>query len=248
MTDLSAKAALAVTEELTEAGKGLLQRALGPAADVVGREFATAVRDWFARNRARAINRAGEIVAAHDTPAHAVPASLVVRLLEGASREDDPHMQELWASLLANAAVADHPERVPAQYADILFRLTPLAAKTLEHLARSTEPNEASALFYRTGHTVLSALAHDVLGEDALDESGEKWLTNERKIDVAVDILVSQGLATRDWRQIERRGLSHAFDSTVEYRVSRLGQAFFRAVQPPGLGGAADPEAPADGP
>lgn len=62
-----------------------------------------------------------------------IPLKYAVPLLQGASLEDDDHLQDLWAKLIVNS-VADNGIELRRVYIDILERITPLEAKILEKI------------------------------------------------------------------------------------------------------------------
>ena len=126
-----AGATAAAVYGLSNLGKGLLERALGPVADEFGQDM---LERYRARNRNASTNRAAEMVDECGRDAHTVPLRTLLPLLDGASREDDPAMQERWAALLANAVIAGDDDGLPPVFASILTNLTPSAARGLELL------------------------------------------------------------------------------------------------------------------
>src|SRR5437868_395884 len=84
---------------LSAVAKNLLEKALGPAAEEFGEHFRAKVRGYFQRNTASIVNRAGEIVQESGKPIREIPARTLIPLLEAAAHEDEPSLQEMWASL-----------------------------------------------------------------------------------------------------------------------------------------------------
>lgn len=69
----------------------------------------------------------------HDISHRTVPPNFALPLIENATLEEDPTLQELWAALLANAMDASQPEPRKA-FVDIVTSLEPLDARVLNFL------------------------------------------------------------------------------------------------------------------
>jgi hypothetical protein len=63
---------------------------------------------------------------------HPLPFKLAVPLLQAASLEDDPYLQEMWAKLLVNSVSGVTKFELQRVYIDILERLAPYDAHILE--------------------------------------------------------------------------------------------------------------------
>jgi hypothetical protein len=119
-----------VGQPSAELVKDLVERILGPAADVKGQEL----KEWLEQRSKRAEDTvyaaAGLLHEAGIEPL-AVPGRILWPILQHASLQDQPELQRKWASLLANAATPGFPEILPA-YDDILRQLTPLHVRSLD--------------------------------------------------------------------------------------------------------------------
>ena len=82
---------------------------------------------------ARLLMRTAEKVRATGIPPRAVDDKRLRAILDGASMEDEPSMQERWENLLANALTTDE-SAVPASFAAILVELEPAEAFELDRL------------------------------------------------------------------------------------------------------------------
>ena len=58
----------------------------------------------------------------------------IVPLIEGASYEDEPTLQDMWASLIATAALEEFNRSPQPKFSEILKQLSPLDAQVLLHL------------------------------------------------------------------------------------------------------------------
>jgi hypothetical protein len=65
-------------------------------------------------------------------PTRAIPMKLAIPLFQAASLEDDDYLQDLWASLLVNAANAASGVDLKRAYIEILEQMTPTEVKILE--------------------------------------------------------------------------------------------------------------------
>lgn len=99
MDPATISAGAAVVVAYTPLAHHLLKRMLGPVADEVGGHWGREVRDYFARNREKAINRAAEMVHNSGVAPKTVPPRVVLAIAEGASKEDCEQLQEMWAAL-----------------------------------------------------------------------------------------------------------------------------------------------------
>lgn len=63
-----------------------------------------------------------------------LPVALAVPLLNKASLEDEPLLQEMWANLISNAIDPENSRSYRRAFAEILSQLEPLDAKILIHL------------------------------------------------------------------------------------------------------------------
>lgn len=89
-----------------EGAQSFLNRLLGPTVDETGQLLADKVRYRRFRNQVRIVEGARRLV--EDAGLVPAPVSLqtLVPLVDKASLEEDPTVQEMWSTLLANAATA----------------------------------------------------------------------------------------------------------------------------------------------
>jgi hypothetical protein len=97
-----------------------------------------------------------------------MPPGLLRGILAGGAMENDEGMEDRWASLLANAVSAGSTH-VLRTFPDLLARLEPLEATTLEHLANeaagnfSISPEEYEFKPLQLEHTGISGVGLDNL-------------------------------------------------------------------------------------
>lgn len=112
--------------------KSLVERILGPAADAKGLAF----KEWVEQRHQRAtatLLSAGELLNDAGIEPQPVPGRILLPILEHASLQDQPELQEKWAALLANAATPKFQEILPG-YIEILRQLTPMHVVLLDYM------------------------------------------------------------------------------------------------------------------
>jgi hypothetical protein len=227
---------------------------LGPSADVIGGYLADRVRGFLAENTAATLRRAEEMVIAAGVEPKAIPPRSLIPLLEYAAREDHPDLRELWAGLIANAAISGDDETVPPVYAAILSQLTPLAAVGLECLTRLESFTEGMKRHVTTsprlpgGATVeefRSALTEKAGWPKGRRAANNPTIANEisSSTDAVIDILARQQLASKTMLFTTEAvgGAVELRASGYDLRVTELGRRFLAACKPPRPAGGSPP-------
>lgn len=116
---------------------------LTPMALAVGERAKDKIFNWSHRNYKETINKAVEKLEARGyTKKEEIkyPSDKFIHdFAEGASSEDDPDLQDLWATLLANAADPNFKEEIRRSYFSIIKDLSPLDVKFINLLITKTE-------------------------------------------------------------------------------------------------------------
>jgi hypothetical protein len=165
----------------------------GPSINAIGEHLGDRMKSFLQRNAEKAVAKAAEQVEASGREPHQIPLRTAIPLLEGAAREDDPTLQEMWAALMANASIAEYEDEVPPYLATIISQLTPLEAELLAYLtgkerqerSRPTTPLGQPAA-YSQFKPMQSAVVH-----------AKQSVAKDRVI-AGIDLLVSLGLVTRE--------------------------------------------------
>lgn len=118
-------------------GEGLLRSLLGPAASELGQMAGIQAYFWKMDLLQACLEKAAEKMQRLGIEPKQVKGKFLKPLLEGAAMEDEPELQELWANLLASAAVDGeiHPS-----FADILSKLAAADAQCLQEFDRRGLP------------------------------------------------------------------------------------------------------------
>lgn len=203
-----------------------LRKIFGPAAGEIGDMFLDRVRAYRYRNVEKNSARAEAMLATTGRPAGEVPLRTLIPLIEGASREDDPSLSELWAALLANAADTGGTEIGP-MFPTILSQLSPGEARLLSELLTLEErglrpddlPEGETRATERWGvrRSELLASSANVTPED---------------VEVCIDTVVALGLVAHE-PPIRPNWSDLTITTTKELRLTYLGRRFLRACTAP---------------
>jgi hypothetical protein len=192
--------------------KSLLERFLGPSADLAG----DGLRGFFVRRRQRAesvLQEAVQMLDEANLKPSAVPGRILMPLLEAASLEEEPELSQKWAALLANAASGN--SSVLPGYIDILRQLTPIHARILNYMKPRNQNQEIEKL--RNGKT-----------DDEIKESG-----------LGVNYTIYELLANDLHRLQLIEPMSIISNNRIEggygrIRITELGKRFIETCQAPG--------------
>ena len=200
-----------------------ITKILGPSADELGDHLRLKVRGYLAENTADTVAKAAAMVEGAKAEPKKIPLRSAVPLLEGASHEDDPKMREMWAALIARAAIAGDSETIPPIFAGILAQLTPASAVVLSQLAETTEPFKTLSQGSMSTVGGLDGMNLVYFLEDKL--SGE----DKARIGEITDVLVRQQLASKT--------MVFAADKPQGYniRITELGRRFHSACKSPAV-------------
>lgn len=180
--------------ELSELPKGLVQgaqafldRLLGPTVDETSQLLADKVRYRRFKNQVKIIAGARTVLADAGLEPRSVPLRTLIPLVEKASLEEDPGLQEMWSNLLANAATSDAREGLHRLCVDVLSSISPREALMLQHaygeykrkrpelLAKlktqrpAREEIHAESIFFRPSELLSRAAVLETEGDVLLD-------------------------------------------------------------------------------
>jgi hypothetical protein len=207
-----------------------LKRVSGPAADELGAWWQDNVRAFRARNAARAVGRAGDILEAAGRQPNEIPLRTLLPLLEGAAKEDDAVLSELWAALLANASI-DEGEAVRPIFAATLAQLAPLDAKLLQEIEIAEQRGYAADPLLPNGEAPPGRWGTRRV--EILERFSEM---SADALEVGLNTLTALGLIEHEpfLRSKDLLGRAHVFMSDgFEFRLSALGRTFMKACRAP---------------
>lgn len=155
--------------------KIFVEKTLGPTFEYLGTTLRDSLASKFQRNVETALTRAAEKASSSGRDLNEIPLRTAMPLLEGASREDDATLAEMWSSLIAAAATSSGNTEVPPAFPRILASLSPFDARVLAKFAEPT----------------IRRLSQEHLIQDFRADA------TRARVNEAIDILQSQGLCHR---------------------------------------------------
>jgi hypothetical protein len=130
--DEKIKDALAPAAKALENVTDLFHKLAGPLAEELGLMFGDKAREYRVRNWISVEKQVRQMLAEANAEPHSIPPRQFLPLLEGASLEDEPTLQERWAALIANFATSDFD--MPAVFIEFLKELSPIEAIALNRM------------------------------------------------------------------------------------------------------------------
>ena len=112
-----------------------LDRLLGPSIDEAGYLLADRIKFRRLQNQVKILQRSEALLESSGLEAKQVSLQTLVPLIEKASLEEDPTLQEMWAQLLANAATSDARAGLHRLCVHVLSSISPAEAKVLESVS-----------------------------------------------------------------------------------------------------------------
>jgi hypothetical protein len=201
MMDLTPIGPAAMLLAASKAAEPYLLKVLGAPLEQVAGMLASpieAIRKRRSERLARIAASAGAQIEASGVEPIQIPDYIAIPLIEKATLVDDEGLQEMWASLLANAS---HPERAPSvsqMFPTMLAGLTPRHAKFLEIYFNAS----VYSIFLKIRPIAASVIAsHSRMSEaklgNVVGNSSFRWTSNDEKA-ATIDNLVNLGIMRRD--------------------------------------------------
>lgn len=119
------------------AGAGaLLAKLTGNALTEISQLLGQEVAWWRFQNAVNTALKADALIKSKGLRPEQLSAELrnIVPLIEGASYEDEPTLQNMWASLITTAALEEFNRLPQPKFSEVLRQLSPLDAQILRHL------------------------------------------------------------------------------------------------------------------
>ena len=135
-----------IPKTLLEGAQSFLNRLLGPTVDETGQLLADKVRYRRFRNQVRIVEGARKLVMEVGLTPKPVSLQTLVPLVEKASLEEDPSVQQMWSTLLAKAATADSRDGLHRLCVEVLSSISPKEALILRHIHAEYEKKRPELL------------------------------------------------------------------------------------------------------
>lgn len=151
-----------------------------------------------------------------DGPTRAVPMNFAIALIEAASLEENDDLQDLWATMLVNAANAESPTDRRRAYISILEQLTSLDALILSKIYSLPTGDSAGRAAITVGLPASVRLSTDTDDFNSLQQpSAEVMLSLANLVRIGcIDAEENWG-GEKDYRHAYRNILGSAFVESV---------------------------------
>lgn len=138
----------------------IVHRLSARSADKFGEMLSDKVDEWRIRNLHNILVKTEKLLAAAKAQIGGIPPRQFYPMLEAAALEDDATLQELWAALIANAAISE--SELPSACIEFLKGLSSIEALALNRMweAVMSQVNRDKS---RTGGALVIVLNRDVM-------------------------------------------------------------------------------------
>jgi hypothetical protein len=234
-TGLTIAAALQVAKQ----GQDLIAAALGHPGESLG----TMVGSWGRRRiqNAEAVTAKANLILLNlGEPVRDIPFSTGFPILEAASLQENPSMQDIWANLLTNAADSCNPNSVSAAFAQILKELSGPEVRFLERVYEGIEnppppfAGRPRTEFYFSELVRIYQIANGLSGQDRGGFNFGIELLMRHQIFKEDSTPLPIKIADR-MRRLPTPQIPDALpvQMTHSYRITTLGMHFIAACRPP---------------
>lgn len=108
----------------------------GPAAKEIGKMLQDEVKPYRAARQLQLAEKTVRLIQDAEMTTRVVSPKILIPIFENGGLEDDEHLHDMWAALLANAADSSSPE-IPAAFPEILRQISSKEARFLDFLYRT---------------------------------------------------------------------------------------------------------------
>lgn len=119
-------------KQLAEKASHFLGKLVEQPLEELGGLLTDQVKLWRFKNQVNIILKAEKYLKDKNIEPRKIPLKTLVPLLEQSSWEENPDMQNRWASLLASSADPNYNSHIHSSYVEILKQLSPIEAKLLD--------------------------------------------------------------------------------------------------------------------
>lgn len=123
-----------------------LAKLTGPMCEELGQHFGDKARAFRQRNLEKIFDKTVRSLESAGKTVSPVPPRLLLPIVEAASVEDHPTLQEMWSGLLASAS--DKADDMPPSYIETLKTLSPMEARSLKVLYTAQIASNSRSLGY----------------------------------------------------------------------------------------------------
>lgn len=188
---------------VSEAAKGIAQKLFAKPAEEMGELLGDMVRTLRWKNEQKILIKVGDYARKHNLKVKPLELKALVPLLEGASLEEDPTLQELWSRLIANASATSAPVSVTVFAAEFLRGISQNEARIVEgivstldraHEKRQQENAAIGDVFPLYPRKNVEFPPHRFITKKRLDRVG----LEEKPFEIALDNLVRYNVVAKE--------------------------------------------------
>jgi hypothetical protein len=128
-----AKAAESGTDALSKEAQGFIKSIVRPAAAEIGQTLKDQIAAYRYNNLVKIVVRAKEKVKDAKLSVSEVPLKIIHPMLEAASLEEEPNVQEMWSNLVAATSTGQVP--FASAFVEIMRQLSPEEGRFIQLLA-----------------------------------------------------------------------------------------------------------------
>jgi hypothetical protein len=248
ITTVLTKAGASAIESAEKESAGFLKTVLGETGKGVASLIAVPLNTRLHANLIKAVVQAKHNLAAAGVTEKEVPLTIIHPMLQGASLEEDPSMQEIWGNMMANAADPRAPGFVEPSFSTILKDLTSREIKFLDAFVGKVRAAGGAHTFPNADVEFIGDALKESFDEAGLSTvpiaaqprlpssiPGEYAVESDRMgFYTCLDVLISHRLIEKHIRTIHHDALNAASGQEYEtFSITALGISFVRACQPP---------------
>jgi len=243
MDELNKKAEfLSLPKKAIETAMDFISKIFGPAADQVGGILGDQLKYYRLKQWIRINSKAAKLLEGLNVEPSQLPIKVVLPLLEKASIEDDPDLQDMWAKLLANMSLSI-TSGLEVRMIDVMSQMTNLDARIFEFMYREFEINRREVHKFKRLQSSRYLDIENVPSELVVvlhDEIEIKFEDESEFVKISLENLKSIGLITEN-REVEIDYDNSTMDGSViidangarvidagNYSISEFGKYFHR--------------------
>jgi hypothetical protein len=230
-----AGATTTVVKEATKLTADIVRALVMPSAQALGEGAGAEFKRFFEARAERALTvvaKTSQLLTDGKVTPSAVPPRLLSMTLIAAADEDNPDMQRLWATLLANSADPEQQKNMMPAFVSILQNLSPIEARVLE-LVYQESLDERPRIGYNPGEDVRGDRMTLVGGDDP--SANIELTIGSDDLRVMTDNLGRLGLLEVTYSGATRFDMSSFDKDYGTLTLSPLGRRFVQACTvPPG--------------
>lgn len=215
-----------IPDSIVKNGESLLAKLLGTTFFEIGETWGDKVKFRRFKNQVEIFSKANDLLKKKGINAKPIAFKHLVTLVDLASLEEEPKIQEKWANIIANLSTYDSMEIFNKNCISLLNLLSPDEINILDYLYGEFVKERGEVIERREGKLVMKDYREVYTEDISFDpwELGEKFGYDDLRIKLFVENMVSLGLLQYEEIELEDDELIKSFNVHLSY----LGLYFVR--------------------